>query len=205
MDQKVLNNMKKGNINVSVENIFPLIKKFLYSDHEIFLRELISNATDATLKLKHIASIGKEKIDVGEIVFVKNVFISKENDTPIKIHNFLQNSNITVIDSFVHFDHAISKLVKVLKLFFANAIIALSCMLLHLDILTCWRLWQFDASAKMTSLVTYSHARVLKDSKFGHFLIKLINVFVLQSSHQLKSNFFICCYFCIDLHIGFMA
>ena len=48
-------NMKKGNINVSVENIFPLIKKFLYSDHEIFLRELISNATDATLKLKHIA------------------------------------------------------------------------------------------------------------------------------------------------------
>ena len=60
--------MKKGNINVSVENIFPLIKKFLYSDHEIFLRELISNATDATLKLKHIASIGKEKIDVGDPV-----------------------------------------------------------------------------------------------------------------------------------------
>ena len=59
-------NMKKGNINVSVENIFPLIKKFLYSDHEIFLRELISNATDATLKLKHIAGIGKEKIEVGE-------------------------------------------------------------------------------------------------------------------------------------------
>ena len=57
--------MKKGNINVSVENIFPLIKKFLYSDHEIFLRELISNATDATLKLNHIASLGKEKIDVG--------------------------------------------------------------------------------------------------------------------------------------------
>ena len=60
--------MKKGNINVSVENIFPLIKKFLYSDHEIFLRELISNATDATLKLKHIASIGNEKIKVGEPV-----------------------------------------------------------------------------------------------------------------------------------------
>tara|TARA_S200000501_G_scaffold205443_2_gene193148 strand:- start:5894 stop:7780 length:1887 start_codon:yes stop_codon:yes gene_type:complete len=64
--------MKKGNINVSVENIFPLIKKFLYSDHEIFLRELISNATDATLKLNHIASIGKEKIDVGSpIIEVK--------------------------------------------------------------------------------------------------------------------------------------
>ena len=64
--------MKKGNINVSVENIFPLIKKFLYSDHEIFLRELISNATDATLKLKHIANIGNEKIKVGEpIIKVK--------------------------------------------------------------------------------------------------------------------------------------
>ena len=64
--------MKKGNINVSVENIFPLIKKFLYSDHEIFLRELISNATDATLKLNHIASIGKEKIDIGNpIIEVK--------------------------------------------------------------------------------------------------------------------------------------
>ena len=51
--------MTKGTINVAVENIFPLIKKFLYSDHEIFLRELISNATDATLKLKHLASIGE--------------------------------------------------------------------------------------------------------------------------------------------------
>jgi len=64
--------MKKGNINVSVENIFPLIKKFLYSDHEIFLRELISNATDATLKLNHIANIGEEKINVGNpIIEVK--------------------------------------------------------------------------------------------------------------------------------------
>ena len=55
--------MAKGTINVSVENIFPLIKKFLYSDHEIFLRELISNATDATLKLKHLATIGETKVD----------------------------------------------------------------------------------------------------------------------------------------------
>jgi len=53
--------MATGKINVSVENIFPLIKKFLYSDHEIFLRELISNATDATLKLKHLTSIGEAK------------------------------------------------------------------------------------------------------------------------------------------------
>ena len=51
--------MATGKINVSVDNIFPLIKKFLYSDHEIFLRELISNATDATLKLKHLTSIGE--------------------------------------------------------------------------------------------------------------------------------------------------
>jgi len=57
--------MAKGNINVSVENIFPLIKKFLYSDHEIFLRELISNATDATLKLKHLTSIGEASVEYG--------------------------------------------------------------------------------------------------------------------------------------------
>jgi molecular chaperone HtpG len=57
--------MTKGSINVSVENIFPLIKKFLYSDHEIFLRELISNATDATLKLKHLTSIGEAAVDYG--------------------------------------------------------------------------------------------------------------------------------------------
>ncbi len=58
--------MATGKINVSVDNIFPLIKKFLYSDHEIFLRELISNATDATLKLKHITSIGEAKIEYGD-------------------------------------------------------------------------------------------------------------------------------------------
>ncbi|WP_299157257.1 molecular chaperone HtpG [uncultured Tenacibaculum sp.] len=57
--------MSKGNINVSVENIFPLIKKFLYSDHEIFLRELISNGTDATTKLKHLISIGEAKTELG--------------------------------------------------------------------------------------------------------------------------------------------
>ena len=57
--------MATGKINVSVENIFPLIKKFLYSDHEIFLRELISNATDATLKLKHLSSLGEAKLEYG--------------------------------------------------------------------------------------------------------------------------------------------
>ena len=69
--------MAKGKINVSVENIFPLIKKFLYSDHEIFLRELISNATDATLKLKHLSNIGEFKDDYGDPVI--EVKIDKKN------------------------------------------------------------------------------------------------------------------------------
>ena len=59
--------MAKGNINVSVEIIFPLIKKFLYSDHEIFLRELISNGTDATSKLKHLIAIGEAKTELGDV------------------------------------------------------------------------------------------------------------------------------------------
>ncbi len=64
--------MATGKINVSVDNIFPLIKKFLYSDHEIFLRELISNATDATLKLKHLTAIGEAKVEYGNpIIEVK--------------------------------------------------------------------------------------------------------------------------------------
>jgi len=69
--------MAKGKINVSVENIFPLIKKFLYSDHEIFLRELISNATDATLKLKHLSNIGEFKDDYGDPII--EVKIDKKN------------------------------------------------------------------------------------------------------------------------------
>ena len=60
--------MSTGKINVAVENIFPLIKKFLYSDHEIFLRELISNATDATLKLKHLTNIGEASVEYGNPV-----------------------------------------------------------------------------------------------------------------------------------------
>ena len=59
--------MGKGKINVSVENIFPLIKKFLYSDQEIFLRELVSNATDALTKINHMSSIGKIKGDIEDL------------------------------------------------------------------------------------------------------------------------------------------
>ena len=58
--------MQKGKINVTTENIFPIIKKFLYSDHEIFLRELISNAVDATQKLKTLASVGEFKGELGD-------------------------------------------------------------------------------------------------------------------------------------------
>lgn len=58
---------QKGTINVSTENIFPIIKKFLYSDHEIFLRELVANATDATQKLKTLSGIDKFKGDLGEL------------------------------------------------------------------------------------------------------------------------------------------
>lgn len=59
--------MSTGKINVQTENIFPIIKKFLYSDHEIFLRELVSNATDATQKLKALASMGEVKGDLGDL------------------------------------------------------------------------------------------------------------------------------------------
>ncbi len=59
--------MQKGTINVQTENIFPIIKKFLYSDHEIFLRELVSNAVDATQKLKTLASLDKFKGELGDL------------------------------------------------------------------------------------------------------------------------------------------
>ncbi|HQV36160.1 MAG TPA: molecular chaperone HtpG [Flavobacterium sp.] len=82
--------MTTGKINVSVENIFPLIKKFLYSDHEIFLRELISNATDATLKLKHLTSIGEAKVEYGHPKI--EVRIDKENK---KLHIIDQGLGMT--------------------------------------------------------------------------------------------------------------
>lgn len=71
--------MKKGNIGVTTENIFPVIKKFLYSDHEIFLREMVSNAVDATQKLKTLASQGDFVGDMGDITV--HVSVDKENGT----------------------------------------------------------------------------------------------------------------------------
>jgi len=82
--------MTTGKINVSVENIFPLIKKFLYSDHEIFLRELVSNATDATLKLKHLTSIGEAKVEYGNPII--EVKIDKEGK---KLHLIDQGLGMT--------------------------------------------------------------------------------------------------------------
>jgi len=82
--------MSKGTINVSVENIFPLIKKFLYSDHEIFLRELISNATDATVKLKYLTNIGEAKVEYGNPMI--EIKIDKENK---KLHIIDQGIGMT--------------------------------------------------------------------------------------------------------------
>ena len=59
--------MQKGNIGVTTENIFPVIKKFLYSDHEIFLREMVSNAVDATQKMKTLAERGDFKGELGDL------------------------------------------------------------------------------------------------------------------------------------------
>ena len=58
---------QKGKIGVTTENIFPVIKKFLYSDHEIFLRELVANAVDATQKVKALASTGELKGELGDL------------------------------------------------------------------------------------------------------------------------------------------
>ena len=59
--------MQKGTIGVTTDNIFPIIKKFLYSDHEIFLREVVSNAVDATQKLKTLSSVGEFKGELGAL------------------------------------------------------------------------------------------------------------------------------------------
>src|SRR5436190_13473759 len=70
---------EKGTISINTENIFPIIKKFLYSNHEIFLRELVSNAVDATQKLKTIAFSGEFKGELGELRI--DIDIDKEKKT----------------------------------------------------------------------------------------------------------------------------
>src|SRR3984957_5965814 len=71
--------MQKGNIRVQTENIFPIIKKFLYSDHDIFIRERVSNAVDATQKLKTLSSIGEAKGDLGDLSI--DIQLDKEKKT----------------------------------------------------------------------------------------------------------------------------
>ena len=71
--------MEKGNINIQAENIFPIIKKFLYTDQEIFLRELVSNAVDATSKLKKLASLGEFKGELGDLKI--EISVDKESKT----------------------------------------------------------------------------------------------------------------------------
>ena len=70
---------RKGNINVQTENIFPIIKQFLYSDNEIFLRELVSNAVDATQKMKTLKNIGELKTDINKLRV--EVILDKEAKT----------------------------------------------------------------------------------------------------------------------------
>jgi len=71
--------MQKGNIRVQTENIFPIIKKFLYSDHDIFIRELVSNAVDASQKLKTLASLGEVKGEIGDLFI--DIQLDKEKKT----------------------------------------------------------------------------------------------------------------------------
>ena len=71
--------MQKGTIGVTTENIFPVIKKFLYSDHEIFLRELVANAVDATQKMKALAGTGEFKGELGDITI--NVAVDPDKKT----------------------------------------------------------------------------------------------------------------------------
>ena len=71
--------MQKGSIRVHTENIFPIIKKFLYSDHEIFIRELISNAVDATQKLKTLSSLGDAKGELGDLAIT--ILLDKDSKT----------------------------------------------------------------------------------------------------------------------------
>ncbi len=91
--------MEKGKINVQTENIFPIIKKFLYSDHEIFLRELVSNAIDATQKLKTLASLDKFKGELGDLTVKVEVDTAKKT---IKVTDRGIGMNDEEIDKYIN-------------------------------------------------------------------------------------------------------
>src|SRR6476661_1012123 len=73
--------MQKGNIRVQTENIFPIIKKFLYNEHDIFIRELVSNAIDATQKLKTLSSLGEAKGELGDLKVTLKIDTEKKTLT----------------------------------------------------------------------------------------------------------------------------
>lgn len=91
--------MKTGHINVQTENIFPIIKKFLYSDHEIFLRELVSNAVDASQKLKVLAQNGEYNGEIGELKV--EVILNKEEKT-LTIRDYGIGMNADEIDKYIN-------------------------------------------------------------------------------------------------------
>ncbi len=91
--------MQTGKIGVTTENIFPIIKKFLYSDHEIFLRELISNAVDATQKLKTMASVGDYKGDLGDLTI--RVYVDKKKKT-IRVSDFGVGMTSEELDKYLN-------------------------------------------------------------------------------------------------------
>ena len=91
--------IQKGNIGVTTENIFPVIKKFLYSDHEIFLREMVSNAVDATQKMKTLADKGEFKGELGDLT-VRVVL--NENDKTITISDHGLGMTVEEIDKYIN-------------------------------------------------------------------------------------------------------
>jgi len=91
--------MQKGKINVQTENIFPIIKKFLYSDHEIFLRELVSNAVDATQKLKTLANTGHFKDDLGDLTI--HIEVDKKKGT-LTVRDRGLGMNAEEVDKYIN-------------------------------------------------------------------------------------------------------
>ena len=102
--------MQKGKINVQTDNIFPIIKKFLYSDHEIFLRELVSNAVDATQKLKTLSSVGDIKGELGDLTIEievdekKNTLTIKDNGigmTEAEVEKYINQIAFSSAEDFI--------------------------------------------------------------------------------------------------------
>ena len=93
--------MRNGKIGVTTENIFPVIKKFLYSDHEIFLRELVSNAVDATQKLKTLSSKGEFKGELGDLTIHISADTDKKTLTINSCKAFVPVRSVKSV-SFIH-------------------------------------------------------------------------------------------------------